>query len=180
MASFELDVDAELKAFSFTRKVHRNVYPAIDPRRLELSQAGKVIIVTGASRGIGKLVSLTTDKDTVNYLSVWLTASQGFAASFAHANAAAIVLIGRSANDLAETEKLVNSISPETKVLSIPLDITDAADVTKAFEDIVARFGAPHVLVNNAGYINPLDSINNVDVDLWWRTQVRSSILVGQ
>lgn len=84
------------------------------------------------------------------------------------------MLIGRSADDLAETEKLVNSINAETKVLSIPLDITDATGVTKAFADIVARFGAPHVLINNAGYINPLDTIADVDIDSWWRTQVRS------
>lgn len=98
---------------------------------------------------------------------------QGFAASFAQANAAAVVLIGRTAADLAETEKLVNRINPDIQILSIPLDVTDTAGVTKAFEAIVARFGAPHVLINNAGYINPLDSIADVDVDLWWRTQVR-------
>jgi NAD(P)-dependent dehydrogenase (short-subunit alcohol dehydrogenase family) len=74
---------------------------------------------------------------------------------------------------LAETEKLVNSINPDIQILSIPLDITDMAGVTKAFEAITARFGAPHVLINNAGYINPLDSIADVDVDLWWRAQVR-------
>lgn len=107
--------------------------------------------------------------------SSWLTSFRGFAASFAQANAAAVVLIGRSAEQLAETEKLVNSLNPDTKVLSIPLDITDTAGVTKAFEDIVARFGSPHVLINNAGYINPLDSIADVDVDLWWGTQVRLS-----
>ncbi|KAJ5886988.1 uncharacterized protein N7473_009662 [Penicillium subrubescens] len=157
-----MDVDAELKAFSFTQKAHRDVYLAIDPRRPELSQAGKVIIVTGASRGIGKL---------------------GFAASFAHANASAIVLIGRSVDDLAETEKLVNRINAKTKVLSIPLDITDATGVTKAFEDIVARFGAPHVLINNAGYINPLDTIIDVDIGSWWRTQevnVKGTFLMSQ
>ena len=82
-------------------------------------------------------------------------------------------MIGRSASDLAETAKLVNSINPNPKVLPISLDITDADGVRKAFEDIVARFGAPHVLINNAGCINPLDSITDVDIDLWWRTQVR-------
>lgn len=55
MASFELDVDTELKAYSFTRRAHRDVHPVIDSRRPELSQAGKVVIITGASRGIGKL-----------------------------------------------------------------------------------------------------------------------------
>lgn len=44
----------------FTKKVHRDVYPAIDPAQADLSQAGKVIVITGANRptGIGKLVGL--------------------------------------------------------------------------------------------------------------------------
>lgn len=63
MASLELDVDAELKATTFTQKAHRDVYPAIDSRRPEFSQAGKVIIITGASRGIGKLVSPSSIPD---------------------------------------------------------------------------------------------------------------------
>ena len=40
---------------AFTSEVYRDVYPAIDPRRPELSQSGKVILVTGASRGIGQV-----------------------------------------------------------------------------------------------------------------------------
>lgn len=116
-----------------------------------------------------------TKREMRSPLPALLTLLQGFAASFARANAAAIVLIGRSADDLAETEQLVNLTNPDTKVLPIALDITDANGVRRAFEDIVARFGAPHVLINNAGYINPLDSITDVDINLWWRTQVRGS-----
>lgn len=112
--------------------------------------------------------------------SIQLTIVQGFAVSFAQANAAAVVLIGRSAVDLIETERLVTSINSETKVLSIPLDVTDADGVTKAFEEIVARFGAPHVLINNAGHINAPESIVDVDVDSWWRTQVRSLQRLGE
>jgi hypothetical protein len=40
---------------AFTSSVYRDVYPAVDPTRSELSQKGKVVLVTGASRGIGKV-----------------------------------------------------------------------------------------------------------------------------
>lgn len=46
---------------AFTQKTYRDVYPAIDPTRPELSQAGKVVVITGASRGIGKLVRTLID-----------------------------------------------------------------------------------------------------------------------
>lgn len=53
-----IDADSDIKAFSFTTKVYRDVYPAIEPSRPENSQAGKVIVITGASRGLGRLVSI--------------------------------------------------------------------------------------------------------------------------
>lgn len=42
---------------AFTSFVYRDVYAAIDPSRPELSQKGKVVMVTGASRGIGAVRS---------------------------------------------------------------------------------------------------------------------------
>ncbi|KAJ5692723.1 hypothetical protein N7462_002146 [Penicillium macrosclerotiorum] len=151
MSTPDLDPDAGVKAISFTATAYRDVYPAIDPRhRPELSQAGRVVIITGSSRGIGQL---------------------GFATSFAHAKAAAIVLIGRSSDALAKTESLVNKLNPETQVLCIPLDVTDKNGVDTAFEQIVTRFGVPHVLINNAGTLDSLEPIAEVDIDRWWRTQ---------
>jgi hypothetical protein len=41
---------------AFTKQVYRDVYPAIDPSNPSLSQKGKIIIVTGASKGIGRKV----------------------------------------------------------------------------------------------------------------------------
>jgi hypothetical protein len=44
----------------FTRTAYRDVYPFVDPTSPELSQAGKVVIITGASIGIGRHVSRIT------------------------------------------------------------------------------------------------------------------------
>lgn len=49
------DVDAITKMLQFTPTMHRKVYPAIDPKNPQNSAAGKNVLVTGATRGIGKV-----------------------------------------------------------------------------------------------------------------------------
>ncbi|KAJ5930087.1 hypothetical protein N7466_005580 [Penicillium verhagenii] len=146
----DIDVDEDVKGNAFTTKNYRDIYPAIDPTRPELSQTGKVVVITGGSRGLGRLA---------------------FAASFARAGAGVIVLIGRSATGLEDTEKLINEISPDTQVLRFPLDITDQAAVETVFRDIVAQVGAPHVLINNAGNLAPLQRTFDSTLDSWWDCQ---------
>lgn len=58
------------------------------------------------------------------------------------------------------------------QVLSIPLDVTDELAVNKAFEDIRAKLGTPHVLINNAGAITPVSAIVDSNLDSWWNTHV--------
>ncbi|KAJ6016230.1 hypothetical protein N7540_010821 [Penicillium herquei] len=146
----DMDIDAGTKAIAFTTKNYRSVYPAIDPTRPDLSQKGKVIVITGASQGLGRL---------------------SFATSFAQAGAAAIVLIGRSADGLSETEKTVHEINSDIRVLRFALDVTDEKAVNDAFKSIVEQVGVPHVLINNAGNLAPLASTVESDLDSWWRCQ---------
>jgi hypothetical protein len=54
----ELPSDYFIKTFQFTPNVHNDQYPSIDPTSPALSLAGKTVIVTGASRGIGAKVRL--------------------------------------------------------------------------------------------------------------------------
>ncbi|BDD63037.1 hypothetical protein MPDQ_003674 [Monascus purpureus] len=143
------DPDLITKMECFTKKYYRDTYPSIDPTQPELSQAGKVVIVTGASRGIGK---------------------QGFAASFARAHAAAIVLIARSTSNLAQTEDLIKRINPHTKVLSFAVDILDEAGIQNAMQETVKRVGIPSVLVNNAAAMT-MENIASSDSESWWKIQ---------
>ncbi|KAJ5733708.1 hypothetical protein N7493_002494 [Penicillium malachiteum] len=146
----EMDVDAGTKAIAFTTNNYRCLYPAIDPTRPDLSQKGKVIVITGASQGLGRL---------------------SFATSFAQAGAAAIILIGRSADGLIETERIVNEINPDVQVFRFALDVTDETAVNAAFKSIVAQVGIPHVLINNAANFPPLLSTVESDLDSWWLCQ---------
>ncbi|KAL3446375.1 hypothetical protein BJX65DRAFT_309074 [Aspergillus insuetus] len=144
------DRDLFVKGAAFTKKNHRDVYTAIDPTRPELSQAGKVVVITGATRGLGRLA---------------------FAASFARANSRAIAILGRSADALAETKKIINEINPATEVHSIVVDVLDEKAVVEAFDEIESKFGVPHVLVNNAGILGPLAPTIETDIASWWNTQ---------
>ncbi|KAF7157291.1 hypothetical protein CNMCM5623_001414 [Aspergillus felis] len=148
----EPDPDVFVKADAFTKKTYRDLYPAIDPTRPVLSQSGKAVIITGGSRGLGR---------------------SSFAASFARAHADAIILLARSRENLAETEKMVKSINPSTEVHSIAVDITDYHAVKRAFDEIRERLGArtPQVLVNNAGVVSSQTRMVDDDPDLWWSTQ---------
>ncbi|KAL3457153.1 hypothetical protein BJX64DRAFT_25625 [Aspergillus heterothallicus] len=139
-----------VKMGAFTKKNHRDVYAAINPTNPVHSQAGKVVVITGATRGLGQ---------------------SAFAASFARAQAKAIALLGRSASKLAETEKIIKEINPATEVRSIVVDVVDEAAVADAFDEIESRFGTPHVLINNAGILGPLASATETDITSWWKTQ---------
>ena len=53
-----LPADHFVKAHQFVPNVHRDIYPAIDPAQASLSQHGKVVIITGASQGLGARVGV--------------------------------------------------------------------------------------------------------------------------
>lgn len=160
----QLPVDHFVKEAQFTRVNHRDVYPAVDPSSpaLSTSQAGKVIVITGASRGIGR---------------------KGFAASFARAGAKALVLIARSASNLADTAADIKAIDPNVETLLIPTDINDDVSVDAAFAKIKKEYGSADILINNASILTPPQRLGDVDIKSWWsdfvsaRLRIRSPFL---
>jgi len=51
--------DFFINMLAFTKTTYRDVYPTVDPTAPANSLAGKVAVVTGANRGIGRRVCLT-------------------------------------------------------------------------------------------------------------------------
>lgn len=55
----DLPTDYFVTSLQYTKKTFQDVYPAIDPAKPSNSLAGKIVLITGASRGIGSRVRIT-------------------------------------------------------------------------------------------------------------------------
>ncbi|MEL7230370.1 MAG: SDR family oxidoreductase, partial [Pseudomonadota bacterium] len=100
---------------------------------------GKTAIVTGASRGIGE------------------AGARRLAAA-----GAKVALLARSEDDIARVASDIGD-----RAMAVPCDVADWSAVSAAFEHVSARFGGPHIVVNNAGLIDPIDRLENVDPAGW-------------
>jgi NAD(P)-dependent dehydrogenase (short-subunit alcohol dehydrogenase family) len=115
----------------------------IDPRDYREQWEGRVAFVTGAVTGIGR----------------------GVAEAFADAGMK-LALSYRNEDDKAATAQWFAEKGYEPP-LFIKLDVTDREGFARAAEQVVAHFGAVHVLVNNAGVsvFGPTDEASYDDYD---------------
>lgn len=100
------------------------------------SLAGRVLFVTGASRGIGLAIARRAARD-----------------------GARIVLIAKTAVPHPRLPGTLQSAAAEIEAaggeaLIVPTDIRDEAAITAAVESAIARFGGIDILVNNASAIS--------------------------
>jgi NAD(P)-dependent dehydrogenase (short-subunit alcohol dehydrogenase family) len=93
------------------------------------SMKGRIVLLTGASRGLGRDMALTL------------------------AGAGATVLCaGRTVKELEATAKAITRKGGKAEV--VPLDVTDEALVRERVDSIIARHRRIDVLVNNAGVLS--------------------------
>jgi 3-oxoacyl-[acyl-carrier protein] reductase len=97
---------------------------------MELGLQGRVALVTGASRGIGRAIAAE------------------LAAEGAH--------VGICSRHRAGLDEVRDSLT-STGVTVVPLeaDVTRSADVSRAVKELVERVGRIDILVNNAGEVSP-------------------------
>jgi 2-deoxy-D-gluconate 3-dehydrogenase len=91
---------------------------------------GKVAIVTGAGRGMGRAMALTLAEAGAN-----------------------VTVVARTKEQIDQTAAEIRKLG--RKALSIPTDVTKADQVKKVVEMTVAEFGEIDILVNNAGILTP-------------------------
>jgi NAD(P)-dependent dehydrogenase (short-subunit alcohol dehydrogenase family) len=104
---------------------------------------GQVVVITGASSGIGATL----------------------AEAFVHAGARVALLARRGER----IEKLAARLGV-AQTLAIPVDVTDPLAVMQAQEQVLARWGQVHVLVNNAGVYPPDGPMWEISPDAWRHT----------
>lgn len=92
--------------------------------------ADKVVVLTGASRGIGRELAL-------------MLAKKG----------ARLVLAARKADQLDAVAQACRSANPSIEVLTVPTDVTDEAQLARLVQTALERFGRIDILLSNAGIL---------------------------
>lgn len=119
---------------------------------------GKVALVTGASKGIGA----------------------GIAAALGAAGAAVVV---NYAGDAAGAERVVGEIvRGDGRAIAVQADVSKAPDVERLFARTVREFGAPDIVVNNAGVFQfaPLETVTAAEFHREFDINVLGALLVTQ
>ena len=102
---------------------------------------GKVAVVTGGSRGLGRAMAVALAQEGCK-----------------------IAIVGRDQKMLAETASLCEEAGSEG--VAFATDVTSEADVAQLGKDVIAKFGRVDILVNNAG-INIRKNIDEFTLDEW-------------
>jgi len=106
---------------------------------MELNLKGRVAVITGASKGVGKGVARALAAEGVN-----------------------IVLIARGREALVQaSEEIAGEFGVDT--LAVETDVTDTPSVQAAVARVREHFGKAHILVNNAGA-----AIRRQDREITW------------
>ena len=104
--------------------------------------AGRIALVTGASRGLGSAVGRL------------------FAREGAH-----VVLVARTVGGLEEVDDAIRADGSSATLA--PLDLTDREKVEQMAQAIAARFGRIDILVGNAGLLGGLYPVGQMPDALW-------------
>ncbi|HKH76028.1 MAG TPA: SDR family oxidoreductase [Rubrobacteraceae bacterium] len=105
---------------------------------------GKVVLITGASQGLGRALALACAKE-----------------------GAKLAINARSEDSIRPVARETEERGAE--VLAVAADVSQSADVEMLVGETVERFGGIDVLVNNAGILGPRVAIEEYPEDEWRR-----------
>ncbi len=93
---------------------------------MELSLKGKVVLVTGGTHGIGKAIALSLAKEGCD-----------------------VAICSRNQSRIDET--LSQLQEKHTNSLGIQADVMNKTDIKMVIDEVIAKFGTIHILINNVG-----------------------------
>src|SRR5256886_7178007 len=104
--------------------------------------AGKIALVTGASRGIGSAAALA------------------LARAGAH-----VVALARTVGGLEELDDAIRAAGGSASL--VPLDLKDYDGIDRLGAALAERYGRLDVLVGNAGILGPVSPLGHVEPKAW-------------
>jgi NADP-dependent 3-hydroxy acid dehydrogenase YdfG len=138
--------------------LHHDVYDFIGPRKLAGALNGKVAIITGASRGIGKAMAL----------------------AFAEAGAD-VALLARTKSQLEAVASTIRARFSK-RALVFAIDATDEKAVYEAVSSTEQVLGPVDIVIPNAG-IGAQRPFSFTPMEEWWKVMevnVKGQLLVAQ
>jgi len=106
---------------------------------------GKVAVITGASKGIGKCIAETFAREGCN-----------------------LTIVSRHLEEICAVAEELKKYNVD--VLPLKCDVSNPAEVKEMVKKTIDRFGKIDILVNNAGVYGPLGPIIDNDLELWAKT----------
>lgn len=118
----------------------------------------KVVIVTGASRGIGKAIAIEMAKE----------------------GAKVIVNYNNSKERALEVIREIEDI--EGKAIAVKADVSKRDEIKKMVDIAVENFGEIHILVNNAGILQqkPFETITDKEWDRMFEVNMKGTFICSQ
>ncbi|KAI0065035.1 NAD-P-binding protein [Artomyces pyxidatus] len=130
----------------YERRVH-SVYPKIDPQVHYTAQTyeGKVVLITGASRGIGLETALQYAR-----------------------SGALLSLASRQQATLDDSKNTIIKEVPNAQVFTQVTDVKDVKQAEDAVRATVTQFGKLDILVANAANVRPMDKCELFPATIKW------------
>ncbi len=104
--------------------------------------SGKVALITGAGRGIGRAFALAAAKE-----------------------GASIALVARTKSEIEQVCEEIQQLG--SRAIAIPTDVCRDEEIENCVKETLEKFGKVDILINNAGG-NDLGSIVDQDPKIWW------------
>lgn len=122
--------------------------------------AGKVALITGSGRGIGK----------------------GIAVELASRGASVVVVYASSANKAQEVVKEISALGNGSKSIALQADVSKPEDIFKLFKSAVDHFGKLDIVVSNAGteVWSEEEDVTPADFDYIFNINCRGQFFVAQ
>ncbi|KAK4442943.1 hypothetical protein QBC34DRAFT_479261, partial [Podospora aff. communis PSN243] len=139
-------------ATNVTSTIHRTVYPSIDASRPELSQAGKTVLITGGTVGIGFDV----------------------AKRFITASASTVIITGRRKEQLekaiASLKEFAASAKKDVNIIGESSDVADPAAVDSLWSGLADKKIIVDVLILNAARFAVPKPLFELGIDHVWES----------